>query len=287
MQSGTGYTASSNSRSNKSAHYQFMIAMPKISVVTISYNQAPYLDECIRSVLDQNYPNVEYIVVDPGSVDGSRDIIHQYADRIQKIILEPDRGPADGLNKGFAHATGDIFYYLNSDDRLVPGSFTFAIDFFSKHPSVDILCGAIRNIDEHGKASPRKRTSDLFRFADYAQGISTVCQQATFFRRSAFHKAGGFNIENRVCWDGELLVDFALAGCRFETASKVLGDFRIYSSSITGSNRFREQQQREHRRMNDKMTHANVRLYSPVEGKLRRLLYKLNIRRHLRYFLVR
>lgn len=260
--------------------------MPKISVVTISYNQAAYLDECIRSVLDQNYSNIEYIVVDPGSVDGSRDIIHKYADRIQKIILEPDRGPADGLNKGFAHATGDIFYYLNSDDRVVPGSFAFAANFFSKHPSIDILCGAIRNIDASGIASPRKRTSDLFRFADYAQGINTVCQQATFFRRTAFHKAGGFNIENRVSWDGELLVDLALAGCQFETVSKVLGDFRIYSSSITGSKRFREQQQLEHLRMNEKMTRAHVRLYSPVEGKLRRLIYKLSIRRHLGYFLV-
>lgn len=263
-----------------------MLAMPKISVVTISYNQAPYLDECIRSVLDQNYPNVEYIVVDPGSVDGSRDIIHQHASRIQKILLEPDLGPADGLNKGFSHATGDIFYYLNSDDRLALGAFAFAINFFNQHPAVDILCGAIRNIDEHGKASPRKRTSDLFCFADYAQGISTVCQQATFFRRSAFYKAGGFNIANRVSWDGELLVDLALAGCRFDTVPKVLGDFRIYSGSITGSNRFREQQQQEHRRMNDKMTRANVQLYSPLHGKLRRLLYKLNIRRHLGYFLV-
>lgn len=263
-----------------------MTSIPKISVVTISYNQAPYLDECIRSVLDQNYPDIEYIVVDPGSTDDSRNIIQSYADRIHKIILEPDHGPADGLNKGFAQATGDIFYYLNSDDRVAPGSFAFVSEFFSSHPSIDILCGAIRIIDENGRPSRRKRTSDLFFFADYAQGISTVCQQATFFRRAAFYQAGGFNVENRISWDGELLIDFALAGCQYETVRKVLGDFRIYSSSISGSKGYLEKMLREHHRLNDKMATANVQLYSPVEGKLKRLLYKLNIRRHLGYFLV-
>ena len=264
-----------------------MTSMPKISVVTISYNQAPYLDECIRSVLDQDYPDIEYIVVDPGSTDDSRNVIQRYSNRIQKIILEPDHGPADGLNKGFAQATGDIFYYLNSDDRLAPGTFTFVSDFFASHPSIDILCGAIRIIDENGRPSLRKRTSDLFRMADYAQGISTVCQQATFFRRTAFHKAGGFNVENRISWDGELLIDFSLAGCQYETVGKVLGDFRIYSSSISGSKEYLEKMLREHRRLYDKMASANVKLYSSIEGKLRRLLYKLNIYRHIGYFLAR
>lgn len=263
-----------------------MAILPKISVVTISYNQASYLEECIRSVLNQDYPNIEYIVVDPGSTDDSRRIIQGYSDRIHTIILEPDRGPADGLNKGFSQATGDIFYYLNSDDRLVPRAFAFVSDFFRSHPSIDILCGAIRIIDKNGRPSWRKRTSDLFRFADYAQGISTVCQQATFFRRPAFHKTGGFNVENRISWDGELLIDFALAGCQFETVDKILGDFRIYSSSISGSKQYLEKMLREHRRLNNKMASANVQLYPLVEGKFRRLLYKLNIRRHLGYFLV-
>ena len=88
----------------------------KISVVTISYNQACYLEQTIISVLNQDYENVEYIVVDPGSTDGSRDIIEKYRNRIQHIIYERDVGPADGLNKGFAVATGDVFYFINSDD---------------------------------------------------------------------------------------------------------------------------------------------------------------------------
>ena len=94
----------------------------KFSIVTISFNQAPYLETAIRSVLDQNYPDLEYIIVDPGSTDGSRDIIERFRSRFAKIIFEPDQGPGDGLNKGFAHATGDILGYLNSDDALLPGA---------------------------------------------------------------------------------------------------------------------------------------------------------------------
>ena len=81
----------------------------KFSIVTISYNQAQFLEQAIRSVIEQDYPDVEYIVVDPGSTDGSREIIERYRDRIDRIIFEPDKGPADGLNKGFAQATGDVF----------------------------------------------------------------------------------------------------------------------------------------------------------------------------------
>ena len=94
----------------------------KISVVTISFNQAKYLRQCIDSVLNQNYQNIEYIIVDPGSTDGSRQIIESYGDRVIKIF-EKDAGPADGLNMGFSRATGDIFYFINSDDYVLPGAF--------------------------------------------------------------------------------------------------------------------------------------------------------------------
>ena len=90
----------------------------KISVVTISYNQAGYLKQCIDSVLNQDYPDIEYIIVDPGSTDGSREIIESYGDRVIKIF-EPDTGPANGLNKGFHRATGDIFYFIKAYFFLV------------------------------------------------------------------------------------------------------------------------------------------------------------------------
>ncbi|MCB1155752.1 glycosyltransferase, partial [bacterium] len=87
----------------------------KVSVVTLSFNQADYLERAIRSVVEQDHDDIEYIVVDPGSTDGSRDIIERYRDRIATVITDPDKGPPDGLNKGFAAATGDIYAYMNAD----------------------------------------------------------------------------------------------------------------------------------------------------------------------------
>src|SRR3546814_9345633 len=94
----------------------------RFSVVTISYNQAKFLRRAIDSVLNQSGVDLEYIVVDPGSSDDSRAIIDSYGDRIGHRVYEPDQGPADGLNKGFAHATGDIYYYLNSDVTVELGA---------------------------------------------------------------------------------------------------------------------------------------------------------------------
>jgi glycosyltransferase involved in cell wall biosynthesis len=262
-----------------------MSALPSLSIVTISFNQATFLEDCLLSVISQRVPNCQYIVVDPGSTDGSRDVLARYANRIDIRILEPDRGPADGLNKGFAAATSEIFGYINADDRLLPGSLEYVQQTFSSRPDVDVICGTIRIIDRMGRSSPRMRTADRFDFARYAAGICTVGQQATFFRRSAFEKAGGFNPENRITWDGELLVDMALAGASFITTTKILGDFRIYAESITGSNKHREQAHREHERIAEKIRAHGMPLYSPLERRLRRLLYKANIARHIGYLL--
>lgn len=262
-----------------------MSALPSLSIVTISFNQQMFLEDCLQSVTSQQVADCEYIVVDPGSTDGSREVLARYADRIDVRILEPDDGPADGLNKGFAAATGEIFGYINADDRLLPGSLEHVQQVFATRPDVDVICGTIRIIDRQGHASPRTRTADRFDLARYAAGICTVGQQATFFRRRAFERAGGFNPENRITWDGELLVDMALAGARFMTTTKTLGDFRIYSESITGSNRHLERARREQERIADKIRARGIPLYSPLERKLRRLLYKANVARHIGYLM--
>ncbi len=264
-----------------------MSNLPSISVVTISYNQAPYLGECLQSVFMQRIPELEYIVVDPGSGDGSREILARHADEIDLRILEPDHGPADGLNKGFSAATGDVFGYINADDRLLPGALEHVQRTFAARPQIDVLCGAIRIIDRDGRPSLRARTADRFNLARYAAGICTVGQQATFFRRSAFEKAGGFNPENRINWDGELLVDMALTGARFATTTKVMGDFRVYPGSITGSGLHLEKARIEHDRIKEKIRLHGVRLHSPVGGKLLRLAYKLNLWRHFGYVMTR
>lgn len=262
-------------------------APARVSIVTISFNQAAFLEDCLQSVLSQQAGDVEYIVVDPGSTDGSRDILAKFGDRIDKLVLDPDQGPADGLNKGFAVATGDLFGYINADDRMAPGAIGYVRRFFDSNPDVDVLCGAIRIIDREGRVSVRGRTSDRFDLARYAAGICTIGQQATFFRRRAFDLAGGFNPSNRITWDGELLVDMALAGARFASIGNVLGDFRIYAESITGSNRHRERALREHERIAGKMRGQGIALYSPLKKNLQRALYKANLVRHLGYLRAR
>ncbi len=212
----------------------------KFSVVTISFNQGRFLESCLKSVLDQNYPRLEYIVVDPGSTDRSRRIIERYADRISRVIFEQDLGPADGLNKGFRHATGDIFCYLNADDVFLPDAFERVARHFEKRPDMDVLCGNGFQIDEDGRRVKRI-FSTRWGLRRYAHGACNVVQQATFFRGESFRMARGFNIGNRTCWDGELLVDMALAGARFGRTSKFCGAFRLYGDSITGSGRLSDQ----------------------------------------------
>jgi glycosyltransferase involved in cell wall biosynthesis len=259
--------------------------MTRISVVTISYNQCTWLAPCLESVLGQKQPGDQYVVVDPGSTDGSRQLIVRHAG-IDVMLFEPDRGPADGLNKGFSHCDGDVLGYINADDRYHPRAFEFVRDFFERHPDVDVLCGAGRIIDTAGQPSPRKRTSDRFDLRRYAAQACTIVQQATFFRRDAFLRAGGFNTLNRISWDAELLVDMALTGARFQSVRRVLGDFRIHSTSITGSGKFLDKLYEEHARIAAKIASRGISLFSPHTERMVRLAYKLDISRHLGYMLV-
>jgi glycosyltransferase involved in cell wall biosynthesis len=226
----------------------------KVSVVTVSYNQAKYLRSCIDSVLLQDYADIEYIIVDPGSVDGSREIIESYGSKIIKIF-ERDDGAADGLNKGFSVSTGDILYFLNSDDLVLPGALSFAVDFFKKNPLTDVLHGAGYIIDGDGNIQKYIRAT-RFGVDLYLYGCVNLLQQSFFFRRSAFERTSGFNRKNRVCWDGELFLDMKLAGAKFKAVSKPLGVFRIYPGTITSA--------AEHA---NKLRLAHKELYFRVKGR--------------------
>jgi glycosyltransferase involved in cell wall biosynthesis len=206
----------------------------KVSIVTISFNQAPFLERALQSVLDQTHPDVEYIVVDPGSTDGSREIIEAYRDRLAAVVLDPDDGPADGLNRGFALATGDVYGYLNADDVLLPGAVSGAVEALRTHPTADVAYAHGYMIDEHGQVL-RRFHSTHFTLWRYAFGAANVMQQATFVRRAAFAAVGGFNVDNRAIWDAELLVDLALAGSTFVRVDEYWALFRLHPASISGS----------------------------------------------------
>lgn len=206
----------------------------RISIVTISYNQSPFLEQTIKSVIEQDYPDIEYIVVDPGSTDGSREIINRYSNHINKIILEPDEGPADGLNKGFAQATGHVFGFLNSDDYLLPGALETVAATFASAPHKDILSGNALIVDTNGYEINRFY-SRRYTPTRYVYGAATIAQQSTFFKANAFRQTCGFNVKNKTAWDGELWIDLALSGAKFGRISTFLSAFRVYDGSITGS----------------------------------------------------
>lgn len=220
----------------------------KFSVVTISFNQRQYLEEALDSVLAQDYPAIEYIVVDPGSTDGSRELIQAFSSRLTRVIFEPDQGAADGLNKGFQYASGDIFGFLNSDDVLLPGAMKSVARVFEQNSDCDIVMGNGFTVDAHGKRIRRIRAAG-FTLDRYFYGGATWLQQATFFRRTAFEAAGGFNVNNRSCWDGELVVDMVRRGARVNYLDQDLALFRIHAKSITGSRRHSEMMKADADRM--------------------------------------
>ncbi|MAT70185.1 MAG: glycosyltransferase [Planctomycetaceae bacterium] len=208
------------------------------SIVTISFNQAQYLRATIDSVLEQKDANVQYIVVDPGSTDGSRELIESYGDAIDVRLFEPDKGPGDGLNKGFAHATGEILGYLNSDDVLLPGALDVIDQAFTKHPSADVICGHSNIIDAQGNFI-RESYSDPFRINPVLYRAGCIMQPSTFFTREIFEKTDGFNPNNRFDWDAELFVDMKAAGAKFVRINKFLSGYRIYPSTVTAERRVR------------------------------------------------
>ncbi len=212
----------------------------KISVVTISFNQAPYLRECIESVLSQRDDSfeLEYIIADPGSSDGSREIISEYKDKLDGIIFERDNGPADGLNKGLSRCTGDFFFYLNSDDKIAENTFKEAVTILRGAPEIDVLYANGFAIDQHG-APIRKLYSAQFYNAELAaRGLAVIVQQSSFTRMTTLRAVGGFNEANRVSWDGEAFFDMARAGAKFHRTWKFWGLFRIYPQSISGGGAF-------------------------------------------------
>lgn len=200
------------------------------------------------SVLSQQYPNVEYILVDPGSTDGSRELIQSYGDRIGVMIFEPDHGAADGLNKGFKIATGDIFGFLNADDILYPGSLQQVASFFQANPNCDMAMGNGYKIDSRGTKTRHYLARD-FSVRRFFYGGTQWLQQSTFFRASAFRKSPRFNIQNRTSWDGELFLNIANQGAKIGYINADLGGFRIHEESISGSGRLNEQYQQDCRRM--------------------------------------
>lgn len=201
---------------------------PLVSIITPSFNQAAFLEETIRSVLGQDYPNLEYIIVDGGSSDGSVEIIQRYAQRLGWWISEGDQGQTDAINKGFAHARGEILAWLNSDDTYLPGAIEEAVDYLESQPEVGMVYGDANLIDQDGQVIgqfPARQTD----YRRLRQGYVHIPQQAAFFRASLWKQVGPLDPTFYFAMDYDLWVRLAkLAPIHYIT--RTWANFRLHQT---------------------------------------------------------
>jgi len=244
----------------------------KFSIVTISLNQACFLRRCIDSVLSQDYDDLEYIVVDPGSTDGSRAIIESYGNRLVRVF-EPDQGPADGLNNGFRKANGDVFAFLNADDYLLPGALRMVQNHYNCYGLNHIVsgCGYVETSEgSRFQVVPTQMTISGLLF-----NACTIFQQATFLPSNIFRLVGGFNPENRTCWDMELFLKLLLLDAEHRVIKNDLAVFTIHHDSITGSGRLQEAYFRDRERIFKQATGRPWGMLDTVRSLSLRSLKKL------------
>ena len=212
-----------------------MDTYPKISVITPSYNNAQYLEETMQSILTQDYPYLEYIIIDGGSTDGSVGVIRKYAKHLAHWVSEPDQGQSDALNKGLQFATGEIVAELDTDDLYLPGTLSLVASFFRLHPEVDFVYGDQGTIDDKGnlifvkKTIPYDHQSQLY-------GGCLIPQPSSFWRKRVFEKVGNFDTTLHYNMDVDFFIRCGIKGVRFGHIPKPLSCFRIHEASKTTAN---------------------------------------------------
>ncbi len=221
---------------------------PLVSIVTPSYNQAAYLEETISSVLDQDYPNLEYIIVDGGSTDGSLEIIEKHANELAWWVSESDRGQTDAINKGFSRAKGEILAWINSDDTYLPGAIAEAVEFLDSHPDIDMVYGDANLVDVDGEVIGRfpARQTDNRRLM---RGFVHIPQQAAFFRADIWRVVGPLDPSFYFAMDYDLWVRISLHS-PIEYYPRLWANFRLHgdAKSIEADDRCWPEMVRVHRR---------------------------------------
>jgi glycosyltransferase involved in cell wall biosynthesis len=203
-----------------------------VSVITPSYQQGRYLEETIRSVLDQDYPRVEYMVIDGASSDNTLRTLKRYDDKLAYWCSEPDRGQTDALNKGFARANGKILAWINSDDTYNPGAISQAVAYLNEHPEVGVVYSDLNFINENSQIIgkfPAAQT-DLARLR---RGYVHIPQPATFFRAEYWHQVGPLDASFFFAMDYDLWVRLAGVTRLQYLPGPVWANFRMHSDAKT------------------------------------------------------
>ena len=209
------------------------ISGPRIAICTPSYNQADHLDQTIASVLEQNYPNLNYWVQDGGSTDHSPDVLERWGEHGLRFEIASDDGQADAINRGFEQVDGEVMAWLNSDDLLLPGSLNAVAEVFDQHPEIDVVYGHRILIDGEGCDIGRwimpKHDDEILTWADY------VPQETMFWRRSVWEKVGGLDTSFRFALGWDLILRFRDVGANFYRIPQFLGAFRIHGEQKTSA----------------------------------------------------
>ena len=255
-------------------------ALPRVSIVTPSFNHARFLEQTMRSVLEQDYPNIEYIVIDGGSQDGSRDLIEAYAPQLAYWQSQPDGGQTDAINQGFARATGEILAWLNSDDYLLPGAVSRAVAALQAEPELGMVYGDCLLVNAEGKTIKRFPAAQT----DYARlrrGYVHIPQQSSFWRASLWEAVGPLDPSFYFAMDYDLWTRLARLAPLKYLPGEPWAAFRLHgdAKSLAQDDRCWPEMLRVHYRDGGKKLAA-----LPAKYLLRKLLQPLLIARRRRQF---
>lgn len=211
------------------------IIPPLVSIITPSYNQGKFIRETIESVLSQDFKNIEHIVVDGGSTDGTIKILKEYSrkDPRFRYVSEPDNGQSHAINKGIKMAKGEIIGWLNSDDTYLPGAVKNAVQAFNKRPEWSMVYGDAKITDVNNKEIRRVQTRNV-KVRDLFRGCP-ICQPAVFLKKKMLDQLGGVDENLDFCMDYELWIRIAKNGYKMGKVKALLANARFYSESKSGS----------------------------------------------------
>ena len=208
-----------------------MTDQPLVTIITPSFNQARFLEATIQSVLSQDYPRIEYMIVDGGSNDGSVDVIKKYESRLAWWVSEKDKGQTDAINKGFAQANGEILAWINSDDTYEPGAVSAAVKYLQDHPEVGMVYGDCNFISESGRVIGKFGSAQT-NYRLLRQGYAHIPQQTMFLRADLWKQVGPLDPSFYFAMDYDLWTRIA-ARTEIKYVPQTWANFRLHTSGKT------------------------------------------------------